>query len=52
MARPRVAEGKLGLQIWRVVANILNVHGQPIRGSPSDLGLGEGLNTAMELLVP
>jgi hypothetical protein len=24
MARPRVADGGYGLQIWRVVANILN----------------------------
>jgi hypothetical protein len=48
MARPQVADGGDGLQIWRIAANtnILNKHrGQPPRGSPPALGLGVGLTT-------
>jgi len=41
MARPRVADGGDGLQIWRVAVNILNK--QLTMGDPQALGLGEGL---------
>jgi hypothetical protein len=43
MARPQVADGGDGLQIWRVAANILNK--QPTRGGPPAWGLGVGLTT-------
>jgi hypothetical protein len=45
MARPQVADGGNGLQIWRVAANILSSRGQPTRGGPPDWGLGVGLTT-------
>jgi hypothetical protein len=44
MARPQVADGGDGLQIWTVAANILNEKsGQPTRGGPPAWGLGVGL---------
>jgi hypothetical protein len=46
MARPQVADGGDGLQIWRVAANILNnSRGQSTRGGPPAWGLGVGLIT-------
>jgi hypothetical protein len=42
-ARPQVADGGEGLQIWRVAANILNNKSQTDdKGWPSSLGLGGG----------
>jgi hypothetical protein len=46
LARPQVADGGDGLQIWRVAANILNKQSQAAdKGWPSNLGLGVGLTT-------
>jgi hypothetical protein len=46
MARPQIADGGDGLQIWRLAANILNnVSGQPTRVGPLAEGLGVGLTT-------
>jgi hypothetical protein len=46
MARPQVADGGEGLQIWRVAANILNNQSQAAdKGWTSRLGLGVGLLT-------
>jgi hypothetical protein len=43
MARPQVADGGDGLQIWRAPANVLNKqHGQPTGGGPTAWGLGVG----------
>jgi hypothetical protein len=43
MARPQVADGGDGLQIWRVAANILNKQSrQPTRGGLPDWGFGVG----------
>jgi hypothetical protein len=45
MARPRVADRGDGLQIWRVVANMLNKHTRTAdRGWSSSLGVGRGPN--------
>jgi hypothetical protein len=45
MAHPRVADRGDGLQIWRVVANILNKQSRTgDRGWPSSLGVGRGAN--------
>jgi hypothetical protein len=45
-ARPGVPDGGDRLQIWMVSENILDKRSrQPIRGSPSAWGLGEGLET-------
>jgi hypothetical protein len=45
MARPQIADGGDGLQIWRVAANILNKRPrQPTRGGPPDWGVGRGAN--------
>jgi hypothetical protein len=49
MARPRVADGGDGLQIWRVVSIILNnSRGQPIRGGLPAWWLGVWLTTNRE----
>jgi hypothetical protein len=41
MARPQVADGEDGLQIWRVAANILNKQSQTaIKEWSSSLGAG------------
>jgi hypothetical protein len=46
MARPQVADGGEGLQIWRVVANILNKQSRTAdKGWPSSLGVGRGITT-------
>jgi hypothetical protein len=46
MARPQVAEGGDGLQIWRVAENILNKQSQTAdKGWASSLGVGRGLTT-------
>jgi hypothetical protein len=46
MARPQVADGGDGLQIWRVAANILNKQSQTAdKGWSSILGLRVGLTT-------
>jgi hypothetical protein len=43
MARPRVADGGDGLQIWRVAANILNKQSRTAdKGWPLNLALGGG----------
>jgi hypothetical protein len=45
MARPQVADGDEGLQIWRVAANILNKQSRTAdRGWPSSLGVGHRAN--------
>jgi outer membrane scaffolding protein for murein synthesis (MipA/OmpV family) len=46
MARPQVADGGDGLQIWRAAANILNKQSQRAdNGWSSSLGAGVGLTT-------
>jgi hypothetical protein len=45
IAHCRVSDAGDGLQIWRVAASILNSYGQPTRGGPPALGLGEELRT-------
>jgi hypothetical protein len=46
MARPHVADGGDGLQVWRVAVNILNKQSRTAdRGWSSGLGLGGGLTT-------
>jgi hypothetical protein len=46
MARPQVADGKDGLQIWRVVANILNKQSRTAdKGWYSSLGVGGEANS-------
>jgi hypothetical protein len=43
MARPQVADGGKGLQIWRVAANIVNKQSRTAdKGWPSSLGGGRG----------
>jgi hypothetical protein len=45
MARPQVADGGDGLQIWRVAANILNKQSRTADGGwSSSLGVGRGAN--------
>jgi hypothetical protein len=45
MARPQVADGGGGLQIWRVDANILIKQSLTAdKGWPSSLGIGRGAN--------
>jgi hypothetical protein len=45
MARPQVADGGDGLQIWWVAANILNEQSRTAdSGWPSSLGVGHGDN--------
>jgi hypothetical protein len=47
MARPQVADGGKGLQIWRVAVNILNKQSQTAnKGWPSSLGVGRGANNS------
>jgi len=44
MARPRVADGGDGLQIWRVAANVLHTLSRTANeGRSSSLGVGRGL---------
>jgi hypothetical protein len=38
IARPQVADGKDGLQIWKVAVNILSSLGQPTMGGPPPWG--------------
>jgi hypothetical protein len=43
MARPQVANGGDGLQIWKVAANILNKHSRTTKkGWSSSVGVGRG----------
>jgi hypothetical protein len=45
MARPQVADGGDGLQIWRVAANILNKQSRTAdKVWSSSLGVGRGAN--------
>jgi hypothetical protein len=45
MARPQVAGGEDGLQMWRVSANVLTKQSRTAdRGLSSSLGLGGGAN--------
>jgi hypothetical protein len=47
MARPQVADGGEGLQIWRVAANMLNKQSRTAdKGWPSGLGVGRGANNS------
>jgi len=47
MARPRVADGGEGLQIWRVAANISNKQSRTAnKGWPSNWGFGWGANNS------
>jgi hypothetical protein len=52
MARPQVADGGDGLQMWRVAANILNKQSQRTadRGWPSRLSVGRGAKKNSNLL--
>jgi hypothetical protein len=44
MARPRVADGRDGLQIWRVAENILNKQSRTAdKGWSCSLGVGRGV---------
>jgi hypothetical protein len=46
MARPQVADGGEGLQIWRVAANILNKQSQTAdRGCSTSLAVGGGADS-------
>jgi hypothetical protein len=46
MARPQIADGGDGLQIWRAAANILNKQSRTAeRGWSSSLGVGRGVTT-------
>jgi hypothetical protein len=46
-ARPQVADGGDGLQIWRVAANILNKQSRTAdKGWSSSLGVGRGTNNS------
>jgi hypothetical protein len=45
MARPRVADGRDGFQLWRLAANILTKQPRTNdKGWPSGLGVGRGAN--------
>jgi hypothetical protein len=45
VARPQVADGGEGLQIWRVATNILNKQSRTAgKGWPSSLGVGPRAN--------
>jgi hypothetical protein len=47
MARPQVADGGEGLQIWRVAGNILNKQSWTAdKGLPSSLVVGRGANNS------
>jgi hypothetical protein len=47
MARPQVADGGDGFQIWRVAANILNKQSRAVdEGWSSSLGIGRGANNS------
>jgi hypothetical protein len=47
MARPQIAGGQDGLQVWRVAANILNKQSQSTKnGQSSSLGVGHGPNNS------
>jgi hypothetical protein len=48
MARPQVADGGDGLQLWREAANILNKQLRTAdKGWSSSLGIGRGLTTPL-----
>jgi hypothetical protein len=49
MARPQVADGGDGLQIWRVAANIFNKQSRSVdKGCPPAWGLGVGATYCYE----
>jgi hypothetical protein len=49
MARPHVADGGDGLQIWRIAANILNIQYRTAdKGWPSNLVVGRGANNTLQ----
>jgi hypothetical protein len=51
MARPQVADGGDGLQVWMVAANKLNKLSRTAdRGWPSSLGVGWGANPPVKAL--
>jgi hypothetical protein len=46
-ARPQIADGGEGLQIWRVAANMLNKQSRTAdKGWHSSLGVGRGANNS------
>jgi hypothetical protein len=48
IARPRVADGGDGLQIWKVDSNILNKQSRIAdKGWSSGLGVGRGANNSL-----
>jgi hypothetical protein len=48
MARPQVADGEDGLQIWRVAANVLNKQSRTVdKGWSSNLGVERGTNNSL-----
>jgi hypothetical protein len=52
MARPQVADGRDGLQIWRISANILNKQSRTAyTGWSSGLGVGRGANNSSSKFV-
>jgi hypothetical protein len=47
MARPQVADGGNGLEMWRVAANIFNKQSRTAdKGRSSSLGVGRGANNS------
>jgi hypothetical protein len=49
MARPQVADGGDGLQIWRVAANILNKQSRTAdKGGPPAWGVERGANNSSQ----
>jgi hypothetical protein len=47
MARPQVADGGDGLQVWKVAANTLNKQSRTAdKGWSSSLGVGRGANNS------
>jgi hypothetical protein len=46
MARPQVADGEDGLQIWRVTSNILYKQSRTDKGWSSSLGVGREPNNS------
>jgi hypothetical protein len=52
MARPRVAKGGNGFQLWRVAANVLNKQKWAAdKGWPSSLGVGKVYETQVRLTL-
>jgi hypothetical protein len=52
MAHPQDADGRNGLQIWRVAANILNKQSRTAdKGWSSSLGVGRGANNSSPQII-